>query len=604
MYGLQQYPVTTQATPTTYSLVVINELRTFVVSAVITAPDALAAAEWFRDEVKSSQVSTSLELHQAIQRWIAEARQQERKLHVSAAVFNDKNCSFCTLSGAVLLKRGSKVGTLLSSATEAEVIEGGHRSGDIFILVANSEELELSQIQQLTTQQKSTLGILEKLETLVAQNVTGVTIAVVTFGEDAESGSSSAPGKSFETNKGKFTSSVTQLLQRTLLRIKQLHRELFSQDAAVRKRLIRKLFKIIFPFMLVLVILGVILFFLRSQTAARERQIQSILEPVRTQLQQARVELHQNPVLAREQTEEVIATLDQLSEQHKSQRAISRAITAERESVRQFYDQISGQQEFSVLPTFFDLRFVQSSLIANTFDLHGETMIFLDKGQKKILALNVARKQPTLLPTGDQEMLKDIAFNEKELFILSNGIFRFDLSSSELAKEVRAKEEANEAGEQLRLFDQFLYVLNKERRNIYRYTIDKDGKFSDPIGWLQSSQDLDFPSIQTFAVDGDLWISTQTGEIKKFSSGRQVEFSTVGLKENFSSPITLFTKADLKNLYILEPQKNRVVVLSKAGEFVKEIRSSTLASVTDVVAEETQGKIFALSGSLVFEIQL
>jgi hypothetical protein len=47
-----------------------------------------------------------------------------------------------------------------------------------------------------------------------------------------------------------------------------------------------------------------------------------------------------------------------------------------------------------------------------------------------------------------------------------------------------------------------------------------------------------------------------------------------------------------------------MVILSKNGEFLREVKSSTLAASTGIVASETLRKAFVLSGSLVYEINL
>jgi hypothetical protein len=146
--------------------------------------------------------------------------------------------------------------------------------------------------------------------------------------------------------------------------------------------------------------------------------------------------------------------------------------------------------------------------------------------------------------------------------------------------------------------------MNRTQNNIFRYDTSEEGDESKPVGWVQSGQGIDFMQVQSMAIDGDVWLTTQTGEVQKLTGGKVSEFTITGLKEPFSSPITLFTKPDLTNLYILEPQKSRMVVLNKTGQFIKEVKSNNLAGATAVVASEKYQKAFALSGSLVYEMGL
>jgi len=58
------------------------------------------------------------------------------------------------------------------------------------------------------------------------------------------------------------------------------------------------------------------------------------------------------------------------------------------------------------------------------------------------------------------------------------------------------------------------------------------------------------------------------------------------------------------NIYVLEADKNRIVIFSKDGEFKREIKSVSLSTVGAIVASEVQNKIFAVSGSIIFEIPI
>ena len=283
---------------------------------------------------------------------------------------------------------------------------------------------------------------------------------------------------------------------------------------------------------------------------------------------------------------------------------VQQALQAELKTVRDFNQSISGQTQLPLLPTFFDLRLVQSNFLASRIDVTSDTLFFLDSGQKKILALNIERKQPTILPVGEYPDIRAMIADDEYLYFLGQGLFRFTLSGTEVATLVENSDDITSAGQSLGLFGKYLYVLNKEQNNIFRYDTEDDELDSKPVGWIQPGQGIDLSTVQSFAIDGDVWLSTETGEIKKLASGRETAFTVTGLTEPLSSPITIFTKPELQNLYILESAKSRMVVLNKEGEFVKEVKSNELAGAMAVVASEKHQKAFALSGSLVYEMGL
>jgi len=77
-----------------------------------------------------------------------------------------------------------------------------------------------------------------------------------------------------------------------------------------------------------------------------------------------------------------------------------------------------------------------------------------------------------------------------------------------------------------------------------------------------------------------------------------------GLENPFSQSLQLFTNEDLENLYILESNANRLVVLTKEGEFLKEITSTSLSSTTALFVNEEMSKAFAVSGSIVYAMDI
>jgi len=66
----------------------------------------------------------------------------------------------------------------------------------------------------------------------------------------------------------------------------------------------------------------------------------------------------------------------------------------------------------------------------------------------------------------------------------------------------------------------------------------------------------------------------------------------------------LFTHSDYDNIYLLEPSSNRLIVITKGGDFVKEIKSASLAAASGLVVSESLNKAIVISGSLVFEVGL
>jgi hypothetical protein len=106
------------------------------------------------------------------------------------------------------------------------------------------------------------------------------------------------------------------------------------------------------------------------------------------------------------------------------------------------------------------------------------------------------------------------------------------------------------------------------------------------------------------AIDGDLWLSTDSGEIFKYTQGRRQDFTVGEMTAPFDSTLKLAAAEQSEYLFVLEKSRRRLVVLNKNGTFVKEIISDSLGSADTLVASPTENAVYVVSGSLVYKISL
>jgi hypothetical protein len=612
-------------------------LQLLLLHTVTSQISSDAFLTYWREQFEYEQPKTSLEFHQLLDRCLSTAQRMDVSVSFVGVGIIEDRVVLAAYKGSVWLKRGQKSGQILSSDQKLEILEGKVQAGDTYLLftqeAAALHEVVQSQLVKLegtrvfdVLQSDQLLGMLHQAPQQAEMGVTTVMVQEEEEGAEQKVDKDEATAHFHETpvltvaelehikseearlhaknGVAKFFKQTTKKFSGVITFFRSEYEQLFSQDIYVRRRHRKALGSLlIFGVVLLLTVVGTFAYF-RNRDQVQRREVTTFLQPYRVKLNDIRVTLTQNPFAARQQTEQVIADLELQSQRTDQPAHITTAVSSELAAVREFYQSISGQEELPVLPTFFDLRLVQSNFLANAVDVTPDTLFFLDSGQRKILALNIEKKQPTLLSIGEFPEIRALVADERFVYFLGQGLFRFTLSGTEIAKLVKNTDETIASGQSIGVFGSYVYVMNKGQNNIFRYTVGEDQLDSKPAAWVQTSEALDLSTVQNFSIDGDIWLGTTQGEVKKFTSGRESEFSITGLREAFSSPTTVFTKPDLQNLYVLEPQKNRVVVLSKKGEFLKEVKSSTLGAATGIVASEKVGKAFALSGSLVFEIQL
>jgi hypothetical protein len=597
--------------------VISNPAANYVMSVSIHAPRPQDVLAQLQETCKRLSPTSALELHQAAEELISQARQLSANVDFVMALALEDKSIFAAKNGTIILKRGQKIGRILQATEEIIVVEGSQQSMDEFIwLTGNVSDATIEWIK------KQWLAVTERLP----EDMTQLSITRVEYGqaEEVQIPSTSptlselgSPQKSVQSNisakkvfaeLSNLVGQMGPVIKKSLLSIRQMFKglmaEFFSNDVYVRQKNKKKILRVFLPIIAVGIVGAITVIVMSSQRSQQVQAAQQIFEPLNSRLTEIKKVVDQDPLTARQQTEDVIVELEHAIEKEKNHKTTAAELTKRLQETRQFYDSISGKEEQSVLPTFYDLRFVESAFLANKVDLVDSTLVFLDQGQKKVLAVNAENKQYTSLPIGDLPVLKDIDLESKSLYLLADGVSEFKMSESQSAQQLKASDDQLQDAQLIRFFNQYLYVLNPAKRNIFRYSFTDAKTLSDAAGWIRQGTTLEFDKVQSFAIDGDVWVSTKDGKINKFTSGKEMEFTVVGLPEPFAGPITLYTNQDLTNLYVLEPGQDRFVILNKKGEFMREVKSSSLRSTTTVVVSEKLKKAFAVSGALVFEIGL
>lgn len=335
---------------------------------------------------------------------------------------------------------------------------------------------------------------------------------------------------------------------------------------------------------------------------------QEVLSTITTQINEASARAEQDPLESREKVKSSVQKLESMlveAQNTKKPKKVTKIISEALDFAKTTETDISGKIEVNALHTFYDLRLISPSFVTSSAYSDGQTAVFLDEQQKQLVTLDLETKKTQELSL--DLPIRSLAVSSGKVFLLADGIYELDLGSdSPKPQKIIDEGDSNRDAKIIRAYDAYLYVFNDTKRNIYRYTRSggEEKKYSDPIGWVQAVKGLDYNLVSDVAIDGDVWLTTQSGQLLKLTSGRLQDFSPKGLSLNFESLLKIATDSQQENLYVLEPQKKRLVILAKDGQFIKEVTSNSLASTTDILVSEKLQSAYAVSGSIIYEIPL
>lgn len=273
------------------------------------------------------------------------------------------------------------------------------------------------------------------------------------------------------------------------------------------------------------------------------------------------------------------------------------------------YEQLSKKIETQI-NKIYQLETLSQLPILAKFDIQAESNIFL--GPKNILYLTA---QNSLYKVNSRTQALDevakvgqktskINLWEKNKLILSNeqnAIWLVDTNNYSLNK-LSFNLPANDSRVvDINSYAKKIYVLDTGTNNIYKYRY-VNGSFGEPNKWLQQKADLS--QGKEILVDGNVWIVNQDGSINKFFKGKQEVFSLKGLYESLGKEIKLWTADDLNFLYIIDQEKNRVIIADKDGRVKRQLLGEGLEKILSAVPNQTESELYILTTQHVYKFGL
>lgn len=193
--------------------------------------------------------------------------------------------------------------------------------------------------------------------------------------------------------------------------------------------------------------------------------------------------------------------------------------------------------------------------------------------------------------------------HDKIVFITrGNNLAEFDSESNAVSPRVigYANDDAQIAAAVV--YSRRLYAIDVTNNQIYRHSPTQTG-YDRGTEWIKSDS-ADIRNAQAMTIDGDIFILNKDATVTKLAGGIPSPFDISGVKPELENPTDITTYNDMRYLYILEPEHDRIVVLEKDGRFVKQYTADAWTDLKSMIIEEDQSVGYILSGSQVYSFEL
>ena len=152
--------------------------------------------------------------------------------------------------------------------------------------------------------------------------------------------------------------------------------------------------------------------------------------------------------------------------------------------------------------------------------------------------------------------------------------------------------------QKLESFQNQLYFLERENNQVIRY---HQNDLNNPEVWIEERVP---GGINSFAVDGSIWMLKENNEIWSYENNRPAQDSLITHEEIFPLPerLSKIETSPGSPLFILESRNNRVIISSKEGDLLEQIIIPDARNIKDIAVHEN--KIYLLDSQEVYLLEV
>lgn len=145
-----------------------------------------------------------------------------------------------------------------------------------------------------------------------------------------------------------------------------------------------------------------------------------------------------------------------------------------------------------------------------------------------------------------------------------------------------------------------IYVLD-QKKGLLKFVAGSDG-FGKTAYFNGDAPNLN--NAVSMAIDSSVWILFKDGTLQEYTKGKSNNLSVTGLTKPLSNPTKIITDITMQSIYILDTGNSRITQFDKNGKYQNAYTSSVIANAKDFDVLEKEKKIFILSGGKVWQLNM
>ncbi|MFH1643398.1 MAG: hypothetical protein ABH967_02080 [Patescibacteria group bacterium] len=242
-------------------------------------------------------------------------------------------------------------------------------------------------------------------------------------------------------------------------------------------------------------------------------------------------------------------------------------------------------------------EFKLEKFVPQKFVIQNNNFYFFSPYRQNILKIDI-NKNEEIIETNNNFDLASSIENSVLFFQKPNKLFL--INNNEIKNTFTLEEPFSEFNfTSLSSFKSNLYFLDKKNNEIIKYTENNQKWYSHDLWINGSTQKIE--QCNSIAVDGAVWVMKKDSLDKYVGGVFQINMN-LNIFPDIQDASKIFADFKLPYLYILEPTKNRIIVLNKSGEIVKQFQSDKFNNLLDFGVSQDGKTVYLLNGLKIYKI--
>lgn len=248
---------------------------------------------------------------------------------------------------------------------------------------------------------------------------------------------------------------------------------------------------------------------------------------------------------------------------------------------------------------------IMMELNFNTYKIikQGNQLIALGANSSQISKIDINSKSQTNI--GKDGLYTNInTFTKNGDYVIGldiKDLVKISPINSEITKEPITYHPNYKSSNDAEFYADNLYILDSQSNQIYKH-VGNNGKLDKGDTWIKDASSVSNSNCIT--IDTNIYIGNNDGSILKLYSGKKLPFELKDIDPKISKIDKIYTDKTIKEIYLLESQNRRIIIIDKDGNLLKQYYLPTLKQINGFAVDGASKKLYLNSENKIIIINI